>query len=114
MYQLISGIENYFEEKISIAEGLKFKYQYSSLREKLLSKNISIFFSSKKTSKVAIGKNHGQVFLQATHLRIIIKHWSHYDVIDLQNCRDDYLNKIDSFTRVEWRDFIEIEKKEDE
>jgi transcriptional regulator with XRE-family HTH domain len=115
MYKLISGIENYFEQNTSVAEGLKFKYHYTSLREELLSRNISIFSSTTSSKKVGIGKNHGQVFLKAFHLRIIIKNWSNIDVKDLQNCRDRLMKTIvESFTRVEWRDFIEIEKNEDE
>ena len=115
MYELIAGIENYFENKISIAEELKFKYHFTSLRKQLYSKNISIFYSPISSKKLGIGKNRGQVILKAFHLRIIIKNWSNPAIIDLMNCRDySNLRNGHSFTRVEWRDFIEIEKKDDD
>ena len=48
-------------------------------------------------------------------MRIIIKNWSNHDVIDLQNCKDlDMRGIADSFIRVEWRDFLEIEKQEED
>ena len=109
MYQLISRIDNYFEKKISVAEELKFKYHFTSLKKQLYSKNISIFCSTRSSKKVGIGKNHGQVYLKAFHMRILIKNWSHPDVKDLQNCRDRMMHSIaDTFTKVAWRDFLEI------
>ncbi|MBT4369885.1 MAG: hypothetical protein HOD18_04955 [Candidatus Marinimicrobia bacterium] len=115
MYELITRLEKYFEKKLSVAEELKFKFHVSSLRQQLYSKNISIFCSTSSSKKLGIGKNHGQVYLKAIHMRIIIKNWSNHDVIDLQNCKDlDMRGIADSFIRVEWRDFLEIEKQEED